>query len=411
MTDGEDNKGQGKPPLPRNLAGQANKKNDEKQFQSMTDLRGSQGETFEILQGEEVLASKRVKPLPKDPYTSPQALLETAAERHAARAGLAEDLESACLMLVEALGENVNLDVEAGEEERRAALLRAVREVMTDKNVTNECACVAALVAGYYRDNQSDKEQFGYFAADRVYFAEKKRKAGSLLPPANAAYDEETLWANLVSGFAVSENFLFALYGKIKSQGYGWLKDTIKEEYDGLGRLFYRVTFAGGETALIEALSQGEKAYGAGDLRGYFYPAVLEKAYGQILLAGKDLVPLADGAWKAHYPAKAHSGLAMLSGVTPYMVPVSVSATAEGREAVLEYLRRVRAAGESLQGVLKMQEPESGQYELFSADGLKHVRISFSGARIIMAAFNRLGCLIKEEVTVDELLARALYIY
>lgn len=409
MTSGEDNKGQGKPPLPRNLAGQANKKNDEKQFQSMTDLKGSQGETFEILQGEEVLASKRVKPLPKDPL--PQALLETAAERQAARASLAEDLESACLMLVEALGENVNLDVEAGEEERRAALLRAVREVLTDKNVTNECACVAALVAGYYRDNQSDKEQFGYFAADRVYFAEKKRKAGSLLPPANAAHDEETLLANLVSGFAVSENFLFALYGKIKTQGYGWLNETIKEEYDSLGRLFYRVTFAGGETALIEALSQGEKAYGAGDLRGYFYPAVLEKAYGQILLAGKDQAPLADGAWKAHYPAKAHSGLAMLSGVTPYLVPVSVSATAEGREAVLEYLRRVRAADESLQGVLKMQEPESGQYDHYRADGLKHVRISFSGAKIIMAAFNRLGCLIKEEITVDELLARALYIY
>lgn len=407
MTDGEDTKGQAKPSLPRNLAGQANKKNDGKQFESMTDLRGSQGETFEILQGEEVLASKRVKPLPKEVLAD--SLLETPQERNSARASLAQDLEEACLMLVEALGENVNLDVEAGEEERRAALLRAVKEVLCDKNVTAECAAVAALVAGYYRDNQADREQVGYFAADRVYYLEKKRKAPSLFPPDTAAHDEETIMANLVSGFAVSENFLFAIYAKIKDHGYGWLAETIKEERNKQGQVFYRVTFAGGENTLVESLSEGEKAYGAGDLRGYFYPAVLEKAYGKVLLAGREQPPLADGAWKAHYPGKAHTGLAMLSGVTPYMVPVSVSNTAEGREAVLEYLRRVRAAGESLLGVLKMQEPD--KFDQYRADGLKHVRISFSGAKIIMTAFNRLGRLFKEEITVDELLARALYIY
>ena len=364
MAQTDDEKQPGSKKLPENLSLRKNRKVDGKQFQSMSDLAAKeQAATFEIIEDEAVLASKRVKPESPNPhekalqhYLQPlpeQYRKNRPAEGALPRDLLARDLERACLTLLEALGENVNLTHHGSEDERRLALLGAVRAIVSDPTVTGPIATIAALTAGYYHNSQTsveptleDSESFAYFAADRFSLLEGKRLEGVLLPDQQGFLEASE--EDIVAGFGTSQNFLLSFIFSCLPCATADLKSRIKVTDDG-----YLVTFPGKAPLRVAPLSQGERCYGASDLRGYDYLAILEKAYGQYLMA--DQAPpkpilAADGARAASDTARCHLALNLLTGRAPLVMakPINERAATLWRKEVEDRLRQLRQTNSPL---------------------------------------------------------------
>lgn len=424
------------------------------QFESMTDLPGrkvakgesleKQNSTFEIIEGESVLASKRVKsdkhdnrlerllenrlsPSAPEPEsiatgTAPAAEHESAPDgtretdpREAARAALAFELESHCLDLVQSVSANLNLPDHLSEEERRRQLLIAVRKMVADPSVTGETAAAAALISGFYRDSEVSgadgyqalyDEPFGFFAADRISLVERKRLGTELFPETALSEEEMDL---ISSGFAKSDNFLLALLPFVTSQeGMATLKGMVSPNQTGAASpSSYLVSFPGAIAPVrVDSLCEGERAYGSGDLRGYNYIALLEKAYGQYLLSSvsrddRPVIP-ADGANLGSSEDKAHLVFRLLSG-KPARVFRSQEKNEQWGAQVSTALREARAKEQAVY-VLRKFKVLAGDKELTV---VRHENLSFAGPRMETISFNQTGRLVRDELTLQDLLATA----
>ncbi|HMY02466.1 MAG TPA: hypothetical protein PLC15_03975 [Candidatus Obscuribacter sp.] len=418
MAQSDDEKQPGSKKPPENLSLRKSRQVDQKQFQSMTDLAAKeQAATFEIIEEEAVLASKRVKPDLPNPHEKalehylqppPDQFRRNRQEEGALpRDLLARDLERACLTLLQSLGENVNLTHHGSEDEKRLALLRAVRAIVSDPTVTGPIATLAALTAGYYHNSQTsleptleDSETFAYFAADRFSLLEGKRLEGALLPDKQGFLEAGE---EIVAGFAPSQNFLLAFLFSCLPCATADLKTRIKPLENG-----YLVTFPGAAPLKVSPLSQGERCYGACDLRGFDYLAILEKAYGQHLTEKltEPLKPViaADGAKAAADTAHCHLALNLLTGRAPLVMakPMNEKAAALWRKEIEDrlrqsrqtnstmYCRRLSETGAPLDCALKF---EMGQLTQYYFDRLCRLRSDilplsalFDGAQVFYQA-------------------------
>lgn len=480
-----------KKPLPQNLAGMPKARSmQSEQFESMTELGSrieagaqqaakvdleSQNQTFEIFQGEEIVASKRTrakaepartevpgnatKP-PADTTTSrpqpvvtqqsiynPRGLSETwtdesvqipkagqksqqtvatPREPDAAHYQLAKNLESECLELIKDLSQNIALMSALSESEKRVELLLSLRAMVKDFDTTGRIATTAALICGYYRDSKQgdfdtsvEQEPYGLFAADRFAHCEHKRQMQNVLPDAF-----EHLTPELNSGFAVSQNFLLALHARLidaqngKSQAIaGTVGELIRASKDG-----FTVTFPGALAPIkVEPASQGELAFGSADMSGTAscYVALLEKAYGQYLSLTMDRehrpALTAEAAWAGHSPTKAHLGLRLLTGHTPRLLHAPpYGQRQEWKELVASAMRQCRSQGQRVFVVSASSDHPSHldiKAPILHADQIKHALVEFNGSAIVLTSFNTKGTLEHKAVTFDELFATALAFY
>lgn len=434
------------------------KQSKKDQFESMTDLAaasglGQQKETFEIFTGDEVVASKRVKPQVTD---KEKALLEkfgspppqaprTASARDGAsdpaRQAMAADLENAGLELLGALGQNLAL-LDLDQEKKRYALVQAVREVVADSRVDGTIATVAALLAGYYRNSREKVEEddfdwydendllsFGYFAADRFSLFESKKQASVLLPePPQLQEKSDEQFKDWCAGFAPSENFLLALRGCLKD-GIIELSQLIRQgktsnQTNQVNQAkqanqtnAYQITFRGAIAPItVEETSPGELVYGAAHY-GFRYLTLLEKAYGHYLTAAmaKEARPILalDGAWQAHNITKAHLPLRLLSGRAPLLV----SRTESRNELDLESFKSraaalLREARSREQTVYALKQDKRFKGNTKVAAALKHIALEFDETQAAwLVQFDNLGKLERQPLNLEELLRETLLFY
>ncbi|MBX9937859.1 MAG: hypothetical protein K2Y32_01335 [Candidatus Obscuribacterales bacterium] len=411
----------------------------------MTDLaaaggQGQQKETFEIFTGNEVVASKRVKPQVTDkekallekfgtaPPQSPKTERARDSASDQARQAMAADLENAGLELLGALGQNLTL-LDLDQERKRYALVQAVREVVADRRVEGTIATVAALLAGYYRNSRERVEEddfdwydendllsFGYFAADRFSIFESKKQAAALLP-------ESPEYKDWCAGFAPSENFLLALRGCARdgvielSQLIKPCKTSNKTSNQVSQSSTFQITFGGALAPItIEEASQGELVYGAAHY-GFSYLTLLEKAYGHYLTTAtaKEARPILtqDGAWQAHSISKAHLPLRLLSGKAPLLV----SRTESHRELDLDSFKSratamLREARSCEQTVYAVKQASRFKKSTRLAAALKHIALEFDETETPwLVQFDHLGKLERKPLNLEELFKDALLFY
>lgn len=418
------------------------------QFESMTDLaaaggQGQQKETFEIFTGEEVVASKRVKPQVTDREkallekfgTAPPQVSKTAIAKESAsdtaRQAMAADLENAGLELLGALGQNLAL-LDLDQDKKRFALVQAIREVVADRRVEGTIATVAALLAGYYRNSRERVEEddfdwydendllsFGYFAADRFSIFESKKQAAALLPES----PETPEYKDWCAGFAPSENFLLALRGCARdgiielSQLIKPSKTSNKASHQVSQPSTFQITFGGALAPItIEEASQGELVYGAAHY-GFTYLTLLEKAYGHYLTTAmaREVRPILaqDGAWQAHSISKAHLPLRLLSG----KAPVLVSRTDSQKESDLDSFKSratalLREARSREQTVYAVKQDGRFKKNTRVAAALKHIALEFDETEAPwLVQFDHLGKLERQSLNLEELFRDALLFY
>lgn len=480
-----------KRPLPQNLAGlKKNTPIQSDQFESMTELssRAAQGEpnpgsfdiqsqnqTFEIFQGEEILASKRTKPgldpggkqdpssianqpesintnRPAPVFNTPKAYNprgladtwteETAPVEHhppaqtakvqkpkepdAAHYQLARSLESDCLELIKDLSQNIALMSALSESEKRIELLLSLRAMVKDFDTTDQLATTAALICGYYRDSKEgdfdtsvEQEPYGLFAADRFARCEQKRQMQNVLPNSFEQFAPQ-----IESGFAVNQNFLLALHARLIDAWTGKsssVADTVNELVRA-SKEGFTVTFPGALAPIkVDSASQGELAFGSADVGGTAscYVALLEKAYGQYLALtmDKDSRPtlITEAAWAAHSPTKAHLGLRLLTGRTPRLLQAPpYNQRKEWKETVAQALRQCRSQGQRVFVVLAKDDHPSRldiKSPILNAEQIKHAMLAFNGSAIELTSFDAKGSLESKTVAFDELFASALCFY
>lgn len=480
-----------KKPLPQNLAGMPKARSmQSEQFESMTELGSrieadaqqsaklaleSQNQTFEIFQGEEIVASKRTRAKAEPPRTqlpgsaakqppdtitarpqpvvtqpsiyNPRGLSETWTEESvqmpapgqkprqtapvprepdAAHYQLAKNLESDCLELIKDLSQNIALMSALSDSQKRVELLQSLRAMVKDSDTTGRVATTAALICGYYRDSKqgdfdtsAEQEPYGLFAADRFALCEHKRQMQNVLPDAF-----EQLTAELNSGFAVSQNFLLALHARLDDAKNGNSKslastvsELIRPSKDG-----FTVTFPGALAPIkVEPASQGELAFGSADMSGTAscYVALLEKAYGQYLSLTMDRehrpALTAEAAWAGHSPTKAHLGLRLLTGHTPRLLQAPpYGQRPEWKELVASAMRQCRSRGQRVFVVAATSDHPSAldiKAPVVHADQIKHAMVEFNGSAIVLTSFDARGILEHKAVTFDELFATALAFY
>ncbi|MBK9622748.1 MAG: hypothetical protein KA392_09285 [Candidatus Obscuribacter sp.] len=480
-----------KRPLPQNLAGlKKNTPIQSDQFESMTELSSraepgelnpgsfdiqSQNQTFEIFQGEEIVASKRTKPgfepggkqdpgdaanQPQNTNTSrpaplvtapsvynprgladtwteesaavehhppaPQAKVQKQREPDAAHYQLAKSLEGDCLELIKDLSQNIALLSALSEGEKRIELLLSLRAMVKDFDTTGPVATTAALICGYYRDSKEgdfdtsvEQEPYGLFAADRFALCEQKRQMQNVLPDGFEQFAPQ-----IQSGFAVNQNFLLALHARLIDAWTGKstsVADTVNELVR-TGKEGFMVTFPGALAPIkVESAAQGELAFGSADIGGTAscYVALLEKAYGQYLALTMDKESrptlITEAAWAAHSPTKAHLGLRLLTGRTPRLLQAPpYNQRKEWKETVAQALRQCRSQGQRVFVVLAKDDHPSRldiRLPIGHAEQIKHAMIAFNGSAIELTSFDTKGSLESKTVTFDELFASALSFY
>jgi|GEM_PF-1357151 len=478
--------------LPQNLAGLKKSPMQSDQFESMTELNShaeagslspgslnieSQNQTFEIFQGEEIVASKRTRPgiepagteaasaatsqphntnsSQREPVVTtpsiynPRGLAETWTEESApapvpapaqsvkpqmprtkepdaAHYQLARELENDCLELIKDLSHNIALMSALTESQKRIELLLSLRAMVKDIDTTGNIATTAALICGYYRDSKQgdfdtsvEQEPYGLFAADRFAHCEQKRQMQNALPDGFEQFTPQ-----IESGFAVNQNFLLALHGRLVDalRGKNLSLSSTVNELIRVGKDGFTVTFPGALAPIkVEPASQGELAFGAADLGGTAscYVALLEKAYGQYLALTMDKESrptlIAEAAWAAHSPTKAHLGLRLLTGRTPRLLQAPpYNGRKEWKETVAAALRQCRSQGQRVFVVLASDDHPSRldiKIPIVHADQIKHAMLTFNGSAIELTSFDATGALVSKNLTFDELFATALSFY